>query len=330
VSHALPSLSIVVEMENIRTVEPAVLGIVLDSLAAQLWPVMGRLARPPRLIFVHPGKVEANDEVLARIRQDGPSLRSLDIHAVAVPDGRYYEMKNAGAALAENEILIFADSDAPPEGDWLLQLLAAFEDPETVAASGRTFLKHDDFLSRTLALTWIFPLEHGDEQEARQAFIWANNVAFRRDWFADAGGFPYDMGFKCSCSLLDQRLLDAGKTCIRVNARARHEPLRGLRFVAWRAGVTGRDDDRKYLLRKSGRRLKRVRYAIKRWNAMMWRTTRKVVTKRKLVNMPAREVPFALLLGWTFYTIAFANQLGRATGLSTEKVERIPEIFEPQ
>lgn len=329
-SQDLPGLSIVVEMENIKTVEPAVLGVVLDSLAAQLWPVMNRFERPPRLIFVHPGRVEENGEVLARIRQDGPSLASLDLHVVAVPDGRYYEMKNAGAALATGEILIFADSDAPPEGDWLLQLLAAFEDPEIAAASGRTFLKHDDFLSRTLALTWIFPLEHGDEQEARQAFIWANNVAFRRQWLADAGGFPYDPGFKCSCSLLHQRLLDAGKTCVRVNARARHEPLRGLRFIAWRAGVTGRDDDRKYRMRKSGRRVKRVRYAIKRWNAMMWRTTRKVVTKRKLVNMPVWEVPFALLVGWAFYTIAFVNQLARATGLSADQVEHIPEIFEPQ
>lgn len=329
-SDDLPSVSIVVEMENIKTVQPEVLGVVLESLAAQLKPVLDRFARPPRLVFVHPGPVDENEEVLQRIRQDGPSVASLDIHAVAVPDGRYYEMKNAGAALAENEILIFADSDAPPEGDWLIQMLRAFETPGVVAASGKTFLKHDDFLSRTLALIWIFPLEHGDERETRQNSIWANNVAFRRDWFANAGGFPYDKGFKCSCFLLHQRLLDEGKDCIRVDAPARHEPLRGLRFIAWRAAVTGRDADRKTLLRKSENRGQRIRYAFKRWTTMMSRATRKIVTKRGLVGMPLWEVPLALLVGWTFHTIALANQLARATGLSEERVEHIPEIFEPR
>lgn len=325
----LPSVSIVVEMENIQTVEPEVLGVVLGSLAAQLTPYLDRFPKPPQLIFSYPGEPEARDDVLRRIRQDGPGLAEMDLSAVGVPDGRYYEMKNAGAALADGEILIFADSDAPPEGPWLNRIFEAFDNPDTVSVSGHTFLKHDDFLSRTLALIWIFPLEHGDEREANRRSIRANNVAFRREWFARLGGFPYDPGFKVSCFLLHRKLIEVGKDCLRVDARARHEPLRGWRFLAWRAAVTGRDADRKVSLTRSEHRGKRLLQALKRWGTMMWRTTRRIISKRKIVGMPWWEVPAALLLGWTFYTIAFANQFASAAGWIGGREEHIPALFEP-
>lgn len=325
---SLPSISIIVEMENIKTVEPEVLGVVLECLAAQINPHLARFAQPPRLVFAYPGPDGEKDDVLRRIRRDGPGIAALDLRAVGVPDGRYYEMKNAGAALAEGEILIFVDSDAVPHDDWLTQLLAPFADPGSVAVSGHTFLRSDDFTSRTLALIWFFALEHRDEREAARRSINANNVAFRRRWFVEIGGFPYDPGFKVSCALLYNELRRQGRDCIRVDARARHEPLRGWRFLAWRAAVTGRDADRKYRLMKSPSHTRRLSHAVSRWGTMLWRSTRRIVGKRAVVGMPVWQVPAALVLGWTFFTIAFANQFASAAGLLGDAVEHVPDYVE--
>jgi hypothetical protein len=92
----------------------------------------------------------------------------------------------------------------------------------------------------------------------------------------------------------------------------------------------GRDEDRKYRLRKSENRGRRIRHAIRHWRTMMGRATRKVVTKRTLVEMPLWEMPFALLVGWGYYTILFTNQVASVAGWSAERVEHIPDIFEPQ
>jgi hypothetical protein len=325
---ALPSVSIVVEMENIQTVEPEVLGLVLGSLAAQLTPYLDRFPKPPQLIFSYPGAPEAHDEVLQRIRQDGPELADMDLRAVGVADGRYYEMKNAGAALADGEILVFVDSDVQLADHWLLKLLAPFDNAETVAVSGHTFLRCDDFASRTLALIWIFALERGDEREAARRSINANNAAFRLDWFKGIGGFPYDPGFKVSCALLYDRLRKQGFDCVRVDAQARHEPLRGWRFLLWRAAVTGRDADRKYRLMKSPSRARRLRHAASRWATMLWRSTRRIVGKRKNVGLPLWQVPASLLMGWTFYTVAFVNQLASASNLFGDAAEKVPAYAE--
>lgn len=325
---ALPSVSIVVEMENIRTVEPDVLGVVLESLAAQLRPHLGQFRRPPQIIFSYPGEPDERDEVLRRIRQEGPGLAAIDLDAVGVPNGRYYEMKNAGAALADGEILVFVDSDVELKDHWLRKLLEPFEKAPTVAVSGHTFLRCDDFASRTLALIWIFALERGDDREAARRSINANNAAFRLDWFRSMGGFPYDPGFKVSCALLYHRLRQQGRDCVRVDAQARHEPLRGWRFLLWRAAVTGRDADRKYRLMKSPSRSRRLRHAASRWGTMLWRSTRRIVSKRKIVGLPLWQVPAALLMGWSFYTIAFANQAASATNLFGNAVEQVPEYAE--
>ncbi len=325
---ALPSVSIVVEMENIKTVEPDLLGVVLESLAAQLKPHLGALPRPPQIIFSYPGQPDEREEVLHRIRRDGPGLAAMDLDAVGTPDGRYYEMKNAGAARADGGILIFVDSDVELADGWLGKLLEPFNDATTMAVSGHTFLRHDNFASRTLALIWIFALERGDDREAARRSINANNAAFRLDWFRSVGGFPYDPGFKVSCALLYYRLRQQGLDCVRADARARHEPLRGWRFLLWRAAVTGRDADRKYRLMKSPSRARRLRHAGSRWGTMLWRSTRRILGKRKIVGLPLWQVPAALLMGWGFYSIAFVNQAASAIGLFGNAVEHVPDYAE--
>lgn len=46
--------------------------------------------------------------------------------------------RNRGRAAANGEIVAFLDDDALPEGGWLSALAAAFEDPQVMAAAGRT------------------------------------------------------------------------------------------------------------------------------------------------------------------------------------------------
>lgn len=324
----LPSLSLVVELENIKTVPAVVLGVVLDNLAAQLRPELGRMSVPPELIFAYEGEASDADAVIHRIRQEAPALAQLPIQAVGLKDGRYYEIKNEGAKHATGDIIIFLDSDTVPEGDWLNQLVAPFADPSVLVASGHTFLDTTDFQSRTLALIWFFPLERDDKREASRRSINANNFAARRQWFSDIGRFPPSKGFKVSCSLLYRRLRDAGGDCVRVQAHCRHEALRGWRFLAWRAAVTGRDGDRKFALMTSEDRGARLRHAFSRWGTMTWRTARRIVTKRRVVGLPAWQVPAAIALGWSFYTIAFVNEAMAASGLLEDQIEQVPAFVE--
>jgi cellulose synthase/poly-beta-1,6-N-acetylglucosamine synthase-like glycosyltransferase len=54
-------------------------------------------------------------------------------------------------------VIVLLDSDAQPEPGWLQALLAPFQLADTICVNGYTYLGHSDFISRTLALIWVFP-----------------------------------------------------------------------------------------------------------------------------------------------------------------------------
>jgi len=319
------SYSIIVEMENAKSIDWHEIGVGLMALAREIKAAtdLGYAAKP-QVVFVHSGApgdtALLQDEVAARVPELGTAAA---LTFAALPGGRYYELKNLGIAEATGEIVIFCDSDTVVEPGWLPALLTPFENARTVVVNGYTYLGHDDFASRTFALLWFFPLRDHDQRFAAKRALNANNSALRRSWLA-GHPFPQSNGFKVSCTLLNHQLRVEGHDMVRVEALANHYPPRGLGFFLWRALVTGRDADRKYSILTTVSRPRRVLKALRRWVSASWRVSLRIATHARSTGMPVWQVPFAVAAGLVFNSLVLVGQFGMATGLMKDQVERVP------
>ena len=319
--------SVVMEMENATTVEWNDVGESLRSLATQIADVAAGAEPRPLVILAHPGQESESSLLIEGALSEAPRLKDVArLQAVSVHDGRYYELKNAGAALADGEVVVLLDADAVPEPGWLQNLLAPFEQPGALATNGHTYLGYSCLISKTLALTWVFPLRAGDARAERRALN-ANNCAFRTQWL-QANPFPIDNGFKVSCTKQMKRLQQSGGEAVRAPAFVRHAPLSGWRFIVWRAIVTGRDADRKYRDLKSPSRARRFADALSFWWRMERNVFRQVLRHYHRVDLPVWQVPAALALGSAFYNVAFLSQIIWASGMTADRIERIPAYAE--
>ena len=325
---AIDSYTIVVEMENARTVSSSRFTQVLNALAAEIAQMPAKSPARPQLIFAHPGPDGESEQLVQAIMRAAPRLAEVArLQAVGVPEGRYYELKNAGIARADGAAIVLFDSDSVPEPGWLRALLAPLTQPQTIAVSGHTYLGHSGLISRTLALVWMFPLRDHDARAAGRRALNANNCAFRAAWLK-AQPFPIDNGFKISCTKLQRKFVEVGSEVVRTEAYAEHAPLTGWRFIVWRALVTGRDADRRFAELRSPSRLRRLWAALKDCVKTECRVVRRVLWHHRRVALPLWQVPAALALGCGFYALAFVGQVARLCGLVSEHPERVPAFVE--
>ncbi len=317
--------SIVVEMENAKAIDEDEVGVSFTALAREIERATAddQYAKP-ELIIVHSGPNTDTPLLQQRIGELVPQLGTVaKLVFSACTGGRYYEVKNRGAGLATGDVVIFADSDTTVEPGWLSTLLKPLEDPNTTAVSGYTYLDYDDFASRTFALLWFFPLRDGDQRFASRRAMNANNCAFRRKWLVNHP-YPANNGFKVSCTLLTSQLQASGDDFVRVDARAGHYPPRGWRFFFWRALVTGRDADRKFVALESPSRAGRLLKATRRWFSTSWRVGKRFITHAPQTGMPIWQIPFALIVGLVFSTLVFLAQAAMALGLVRDEPEHVP------
>jgi hypothetical protein len=326
--HSALRYSIVVEMENAATVCWNDVGRTLRAVAEQIAEPKIDSKPRPQVILVHPGPESESEELLVAARREVPLLDTVArLQAVSLPEGRYYELKNAGIARADGEVIVLLDSDAVPEAGWLQALLAPLAQPDVLIVNGHTYLGFSDLISRTLALIWVFPLREHDERFSQRRSLNANNCAFRAAAFGPSP-FPIDNGFKVGCTKFVRRLDEQGIRMHRVAAYAQHAPLTGWRFLLWRALVTGRDADRKITDLKSPSRLRRFTSALTGWLRMEGRVVRRVLGHYRHVAMPVWEVPVALALGLAFFGFVLVGQITRLAGLARERPEYIPAYAE--
>jgi hypothetical protein len=323
-----PSYSLVLEMENARSVDWDEVSTGLTALTREIGAASSIGFARPRVVISHGGDDADTLLLISNIATAATQLEQVaDLVFAACPGGRYYDLKNNGVPLTDGEIVVFTDSDTVAEPGWLPTMLGPFQDQATVCVNGYTYLYYDNFLSRTFALVWFFPLARNDARFASKRAINANNVAFRRDWITDHP-FVKNNGFKVSCTLLMRELERDGHTLVHVNARAYHYPPRGWRFFHWRALVAGRDADRKFVELEAPGRGRRIVKSFSRWFTMSWRTTRRVIWHARQTGMPAWQVPFSLLVGLTFYSVAFWGQLSFALGFVGDDIEILPDYAE--
>jgi hypothetical protein len=128
--------------------------------------------------------------------------------------------------------------------------------------------------------------------------------------------------------LLTEEARRQGIQTRRVDAVALHKPPRGVRFLVWRALVTGRDNDRRYTVLKSPSRLRRLRHSLGRLWTAEWRSLRRIFFKGGHVGMPVWERPPAFLVASAFHLLSFTSQVAMAAGLVSDRVELIPDHVE--
>ena len=216
--------SIVMEMENCRTICWTELREVVMLLAKQIGSSVLAGGKRPEVILVHPGPESESGDLVAAITEEAPQLGEVArVSAVGVPEGRYYELKNAGISKASGELILFLDSDTLIEPQWLATLLTALENPEVIAVSGHTYLNYNDLISRMLALTWFFPLRDRDGKNAGKRALNMNNCGFQADWIR-AHPFPIDNGFKVSCTKL-MKVMEAASISMRACPLTQNTPL---------------------------------------------------------------------------------------------------------
>ena len=98
--------------------------------------------------------------------------------------------RNAGAGLADGELLAFADDDCMPEPSWLEHLVPHLGDDRRAIAGGRTVnsLPDNRFADASQALVAYLYDYYATYHPERQYFT-SNNFAMRREQFLELGGF---------------------------------------------------------------------------------------------------------------------------------------------
>lgn len=316
---ALPAVTIVIEWENAIDVEDKWTKAAMAALEREIATVGPRMADKPRVMYLY-NKSTVDPTIIDRtLKSVAPRLKELAELEVIPTDGlTYYKLKNYGIAQAKTDISVMLDSDAAPQPGWLESLLKPFSDPDVMAVAGFTFLGHDDLLSRTMALSWIFDLHDEGRKTVKRHKMHANNAAVRTNFFRE-NPFPDLPAFKKQCGFWLRDITERGYGFVRTEgAKTIHAPHPGFRFLTWRAWITGTDRDFQLFQTKSRSRLVRVGraagYSGGRLATSWWR----IMTKGGKVDLPVWQRPAAMMIVLGFYGIAFAGALTSALTRSFE------------
>jgi GT2 family glycosyltransferase len=98
--------------------------------------------------------------------------------------------RNAGAAQARKQFLVFTDDDCVPAPDWLRTLAARFSTTPIDAVAGRTCNALPDnpyAVASQFLISSLFAYHNADPNQAR--FLISNNLAVPADAFRALGGF---------------------------------------------------------------------------------------------------------------------------------------------
>ena len=139
-----------------------------------------------RLVFNHDwdGNKIANS-VEAIFEDVDPNIQ---VSLLPTAEGKYYDLKNYGAKDAAANLIIFLDTDAFPESNWLINILTPFSDPDISGICGRTIVDHTNWYTKSYSLI-KFQLPATTFEIEPIKYLFANNLAVRKPFF-DVYKFP--------------------------------------------------------------------------------------------------------------------------------------------
>lgn len=309
----LPPITLIIEWENAIDVLDAWTERAIQGLARELAAAGPRLAARPRILYLYDRrKVPAGtiEGAVARVAPQLPALADLEI--IPTEGLTYYKLKNFGVACTRTELAVMIDSDAVPQPGWLDGLLAPFDDPRVMAVGGFTRLGHEDFLSRAMALSWIFNLADEGARTERRNSVHVNNFAVRTAFFRDHP-FPDLQAFKKQCVFWLRAIRSEGHLYVRsAAALAVHAPHPGIKFLIWRAWTAGFDSDFVTYHTRTHSRLGRFLYSFVHFAKKLGRAWYRILFRAHVVGMPLWERPFALLVASGYFGILLAAQMASA------------------
>ncbi|HEX4622673.1 MAG TPA: glycosyltransferase, partial [Myxococcaceae bacterium] len=186
----------------------------LERLLAHLRKQALPLAELDELIITHQGLSAADQE-----RIQSAAGRPIQWCLLPAAAG-YYQGKNAGFDASAAEVVVFGDSDCWPDDGWLENLVSPFMEGAAAAAAvaGRTCYRPGVLGSAASSIDFNYypsPLGPGCTRN-----FYANNVAFRREVFAEHRYGSGEHFYRGNCQTLGLRLGAAGIP-VRFEPRAR-------------------------------------------------------------------------------------------------------------
>jgi hypothetical protein len=300
----LPDFTLIVEWENAEDVAELWVRRAVQALEAELSRCQARLRTRPRLMYLFDEETVRHEDITAYLAAQAPKLADLcRLETIPTPGLTYYQLKNFGAQQARTDLVVMVDSDAAPQPGWLPAILAPFSDPEVMAVGGFTTMGTNDFVSRTMALSWIFDLPSERTKSARRKKIHANNCAFRRSFFV-ANPWPDLPAFKKQCGFWLRDIEARGIKWVReVDAITVHAPQPGIRFLVWRAWTAGHDRDFQGAQVRGLGRVGRAGYVCGFAAAKIGRAFWRIAGKGGEVELPLWQRPAAMLLALGYYEL---------------------------
>ena len=321
----LPPVTLVIEWENAIDVEDEWTHRAMGALQREMEAVAPRMPQRPRIMYLYDETVVPAGTVERAVAKVAPRLGDVaDVEVLPTRGLTYYKLKNFGIGRSTTDLTIMLDSDAAPQPGWLENLLEPFSDPEVEVVGGFTVLGTEDFMSRTMALAWVFNLAHQRAKTAKRNKVHVNNCAVRTAFF-NAHPFPDLPAFKKQCVFWLRGLTAEGHKFVRTpDAMVIHAPHPGGSFLVWRAWTGGMDAD--YLGFQSGHRSVpgRIGYAFAYFGRKVWRSWRNIVRHGGAVDLPVWQRPFSMIVTLAFYLVTLVGQLGSAV---TRRFEPLPAIY---
>ena len=294
--------SIVIEWENAVLSELGRARTMLQRLQSQI------LNRPSEefeiLVMYNPEQVDIN--LIETILATDFSEEVRSCCRVLIATGlHYFELKNYGAKKATGDVVIFIDSDVIPEDKWLDYLIEVFYKIENAnIVHGAYYIDPVSFVDKAFAINWFFPLRSDSTSVHESDRFFANNVAFKRQFFLEHP-FPSltEGRTRGACGMLAKQIRAEGFVIYKADAaRVSHPGPNGIKHIFLRALAQGRDSA---LKRKSEYNFltNSLRIWIRTLKKVMIRVPFETIRDFSKVDLQLWQVPGAIVLMMAYYLL---------------------------
>ncbi|WP_111368433.1 glycosyltransferase family 2 protein [Aquicoccus porphyridii] len=137
---------------------------------------------------LHPGEIIVVDNGEEHVL--GPVAREFDrVRIIHEPEPGPGPARNAGAAVANFDVIAFLDQDCSPMPGWARAVSDAFQDESVSIVAGQVHSYISDNFSDASVVAYQKVFAHRNDLNIRNGFVGTGNLAVRKHVFDKVGGF---------------------------------------------------------------------------------------------------------------------------------------------